>query len=305
MTTTDPTWFTVRLALEPDQVEAAEEALFEAGAQAVTLLDAEDNPVHEPGPGERLLWPEVLAEALFDQRPDSIALTSRLAAQGILIDASALHVAALEDRDWVRAWMDAYAPMRFGQELWICPSHVEPDPSWPRVIRLDPGLAFGSGTHPTTALCLEWLDRRDLGGQTVIDYGCGSGVLAIGAALQGADRIIAVDHDPQALEATRDNASRNGVKERIEVALPEEFQPVEADVVLANILAGPLIELAPRLADCLAPGGSLVISGVLAAQADEVAEAYRDRLGEPQIIVNDDWARLLFERASQPSGAGP
>lgn len=302
MTSTSNSWFIARLMLESDQVERAEDALFGAGAQAVTLLDAEDHPVHEPGPGERPLWPKIQAEALFDISPDPITLAAELSARGILIEAASIQIATLADRDWVRAWMDAYQPMRFGRDLWICPSHIDPDPSWSRVIHLDPGLAFGSGTHPTTALCLEWLDGRDLNGQTVIDYGCGSGVLAIAAALQGAERVIAVDHDPQALEATRDNAIRNGVSDRIEVLLPDDFQSVEVDLVLANILAGPLIDLAPRLAGCLKPGASLVMSGVLATQTDTVAEAYRSRLTGPQINAKDDWARLVFERSAQSSG---
>jgi ribosomal protein L11 methyltransferase len=298
-------WFIARLDLDPAQVEEAEEALFDAGAQAVTLLDAEDHPVHEPGPGERLLWPRILAEALFEQRPDPVALAERLSARAVLIEAAGIRVATLADRDWVRAWMDAYQPMRFGRDLWICPSHIDPDPDWPRVIQLDPGLAFGSGTHPTTALCLEWLDGQDLSGRTVIDYGCGSGVLAIAAALQGADRIIAVDHDPQALVATRDNAGRNGVSERIEVMLPDDFQPAAVDLVLANILAGPLIELAPRLSACLGPGASLVLSGVLISQADEVAAAYQDRLRGPEMAQREDWARLVFRREGQSAGGGP
>jgi ribosomal protein L11 methyltransferase len=292
------TWYVARLVLDPDQVEAAEDALFETGAQAVTLLDAEDHPVHEPGPGERLLWPQVLAEALFDVHPDAVNLASHLSRHGVLIDAAALQIATLADRDWVRAWMDAYAPMQFGQGLWICPSHVDPDPSWPRVIRLDPGLAFGSGTHPTTALCLEWLDGQDLSGSTVVDYGCGSGILAIAAALQGAEKIIGVDHDPQALEATRDNARRNGVEERVQVMLPEDFEPREVDLMLANILAGPLIELAPRLSACLRPRAQLVLSGVLESQTDAVAAAYADRLGPPDLAIRDDWARLIFTRSA-------
>ncbi|AKS40936.1 50S ribosomal protein L11 methyltransferase [Wenzhouxiangella marina] len=295
MSENDTQWYTVRLVLEPSQIDAAEDALFEQGAQAVTLLDAEDHPVHEPGPGERLLWPQVLVEALFDHPPALDTLASELSAAGVLVEASALQTASLADRDWVRAWMDEYQPMRFGAGLWICPNHIEPDPAWPRVIRLDPGLAFGSGTHPTTALCLEWLDGQDLSGQTVIDYGCGSGILAIAAALQGAERVIGVDHDPQAIEATRDNAQRNGVADAIEALLPADFQPEPCRLVLANILAGPLIELSDRICDCLAPGGRLVLSGILETQAEDVAAAYRSRLGEPTIAVRDGWVRLVFE----------
>jgi len=293
---TDPrkTWHLVRLVLEPAQVDTAESVLFEQGAQAVTLLDAEDHPVHEPGPGERPLWPQVLIEALFETEPNATDIATALTDAGVLIERAGLQTATLADRDWIRAWMDTFEPMRFGSSLWICPGHIDPDPTWTRVIRLDPGLAFGSGTHPTTALCLEWLDARDLGGQTVIDYGCGSGVLAIAAALQGAARVIGVDHDPQALIATRENAERNGVAERIEAYMPENFSSIKADLVVANILAGPLIELAPRMMDCLRPGAPLLLSGILESQSDEVTAAYQDGLGAAEIRSKDGWVRLVF-----------
>ncbi len=298
-------WTTIRLAVEAAQVDSAETALFECGAQAVTLLDAEDHPVHEPAPGERLLWPTVMVEALFDQPPPAAGLVAALNAAGLLIDGAALHSTQLAERDWIRAWMDSYRPMRFGQGLWICPSHIEPDPDWPRVIRLDPGLAFGSGTHPTTALCLAWLDDQTLAGRTVIDYGCGSGVLAIAAGLLGAERIIAVDHDPQALTATEDNARRNGVGDLIDTCLPEDFQPQPVDLVLANILAGPLIELSDRLIACLDKRARLVLSGLLADQAESVTAAYRGRLGEPEIGQQEGWLRLVFGHDHQASGGGP
>ena len=294
MTSLPKTWHVARLILEPTQIEHAEDALFEAGAQAVTLLDAEDHPVHEPGPGERLLWPQIIVEALFDSPPQPVELSLALGNFGVLVEPASIQSATLADRDWVRAWMDAYQPMQFGRDLWICPSHIDPDPSWSKVIRLDPGLAFGSGTHPTTALCLEWLDGRNLGGQTVIDYGCGSGVLAIAAALQGAAQVIAIDHDPQALRATRDNARRNGVSEKVEVLLPEAFDATEVDLVLANILAGPLVELAPHLINCLKPGACLVLSGILQAQTDQVRAAYRKKLADPEAAQREDWMRLVF-----------
>jgi len=290
-------WFTVRLVLEPDQVEQAEDALFEAGADAVTLLDAEDHPVHEPGPGERLLWPHVLVEALFAEQPDPAILAAELSLAGLLSDPAALQFGTLADQDWERAWMDQYQPLRFGESLWICPSHVEPDPDWPQVIRLDPGLAFGSGTHPTTALCLEWLDANDVSGKQVLDYGCGSGILAMAAALMGAENVVGVDHDPQALQATIENAQRNDLADRITVLSPEDFDPEPVDCVLANILAGPLIELAERLSDCVAPGGWLVLSGILDEQADAVTEAYASRLETIDRTTREGWVRLVFSRA--------
>ncbi len=184
----------------------------------------------------------------------------------------------LDDRDWERAWMDHFHPMRFGRRLWICPTGGEVTQTDAVIVDLDPGLAFGTGTHPTTALCLEWLDGHDLHGRTVIDFGCGSGVLAIAALKLGAARAIAVDHDPQAVLATRDNAARNGVADRIEVLHSDDFQAGQADLVMANILANILIDLAPTIAGLVAPGGDLVMSGILRDQADAVAQAYAETL---------------------------
>ncbi|TVS11542.1 MAG: 50S ribosomal protein L11 methyltransferase [Wenzhouxiangella sp.] len=294
-------WLTLELSVPAEQAERAEDCLFAAGAVSVTLLDAQDHPLHEPGPGELPLWPWVLVQALFPGTVAREPLSEHLLAAGLIDSATALGFSDLVDRDWERAWMDQFRPMRFGRDLWICPSHVSPDPDWPLVVRLDPGLAFGSGTHPTTALCLEWIDSLSLIDRRVIDYGCGSGVLAIAAALKGARTVFCVDHDPQALAATRDNAERNGVGTRISAWSPAEFSSLEphqrrADVVVANILAGPLVELAPSLAQCIRPGGQLVLSGILAEQAAAVAEAYRDLDPHPDQENREGWVRLVFQR---------
>lgn len=294
-------WLTVRVTVDEARVDETEAALTEAGAHAVTLLDAEDVPVHEPAPGTAPVWPHTIVEGLFDADADPAAIADCLAAAGLGELAGSMRTGEVAERDWERAWMDRFEPMRFGRELWICPSHLEPDPDWPLVIRLDPGLAFGSGTHPTTALCLEWIDGLDVADREVLDFGCGSGVLAIAAGLKGAGRLVAVDHDPQALSATGDNARRNGLGGRIECLLPETFgQQAEDrrrfDLVLANILAAPLVELAPVLVECLRPGGELVLSGILPEQAEGVIAAYRD-LGEPiDYTVAHDWVRLVFSR---------
>ena len=281
---------------ERENTEAAEDALWALGALAVTLKDARDQPLHEPGPGETPLWESTVVEALL---PDNIeaeqALLALAAAQVISSPADA-HFETLLEQDWERAWMDRFKPIRFGRSIWICPSHVEPDPGWEVVVRLDPGLAFGTGTHPTTALCLEWMDGVDFRDRTVVDYGCGSGVLGVAAALKDARRVFAVDHDPQALTATRDNAARNAVSERIETALPGEFTDARADVVLANILAGPLIELAERIACLVRPGGSLVLSGILDEQADDVEKAYQPLIGNAARVSREGWVRLDFQR---------
>ncbi len=295
-------WLTLELTVAEDQVEQHEQGLIEAGAVAVSLLDAADHPLHEPGPGELPLWPQVVVQGLFPGSMDGSVLIRRLSALGLVDSPSDLRSARLAARDWERAWMDQYQPMRFGTALWICPSHIEPDPDWPLVVRLDPGLAFGSGTHPTTALCLEWIDRMTVQGQTVIDFGCGSGVLAIAAALKGADRVVAVDHDPQALVATRANAERNGVSERIELYRPEAFlqqraRPPQAALVLANILAQPLMDLAPVLSACVRPGGHLVLSGILPEQAQAVAAAYQGLDAHVLSEQREAWVRLVFRRA--------
>ena len=288
---------TVRFPVAPDRLDDAEELLWSLGAAAVTLTDAGDQPLHEPGPGETPVWDASILEALIPDNLATDAVSAALAGEGLLDGSTAqAEFDAVPDRDWVRAWMDRYEPMRFGESIWVCPSHREPDPDWPVVVRLDPGLAFGTGTHPTTALCLEWLDGLDLDGRDVIDYGCGSGILAVAAALKGARRVLAIDHDGQALDATLDNAARNGVADRIHAALPEDAPAGEATVVVANILAGPLVELSASIAGRVAPGGRLALSGILAEQTERVLDAYRARLRPVGEAAREDWVRLDFER---------
>jgi len=290
----------VRFTPAPDLIEVAEETLWSLGAQSVTLLDAGDQPLLEPGPGETPLWPESIVEALLpDDLPDQDVLVA-LSAGRVISSPKDVKFDHLADRDWERAWMDRFQPMRFGNSIWICPSHIEPDPEWGVVVRLDPGLAFGTGTHPTTALCLEWMDATDFAGMTVTDYGCGSGVLAVAAALKGADRVFAIDHDPQALTATRDNALRNEVSGRIETALPGELADTRADVVMANILAGPLITLADHIAGLVRPGGALVLSGILDDQAEDVERAYGPLIGKAGRVSREGWVRLAFQRCRVP-----
>ena len=292
-------WIQLTIRVESGLAEAAEEALFASGAASVTLLDAADHPVHEPGPGETPLWPEVLARGLFTAEFDRAAASERLHAAGLVHSADQLDFDELADQDWERAWMDRFQPMQFGRDLWICPSHREPEPDWPIVIRLDPGLAFGSGTHPTTALCLEWIDGQDFSGRKVIDYGCGSGILAIACALKGASRVFAIDHDPQALTATLDNARRNGVESQISTWLPDAPEAVaamteQADIIVANILAAPLIELSDTLCDALRPGGRLALSGIIETQIESVAGHYGVRLSPDLQRTCDGWVLLAY-----------
>jgi ribosomal protein L11 methyltransferase len=270
-----------------------EDALLDAGAESITLEDAGDDPVLEPAPGSTPLWPHVRIKALFAASADPDALRASFP------DATFEHIA---DRAWEREWLKDFHPMRFGQRLWICPggqrAPLDESVAAPCLIELDPGLAFGTGTHPTTALCLEWLDAAQLQGRFVIDYGCGSGVLAIAALKLGAAGALAIDIDPQALLATRDNAARNGVAERLLVAAPDRTQHPPADVLLANILAEPLVELAPAFAERVAVGGSIVLSGILQSQAAPVASRYAAWFDMRPATTRDDWALLYGVRRS-------
>ena len=286
-------WAEVSLSIARDLVAPAESTLEQYGALAVTLQDSADVPVLEPAPGTAPLWPVVEVRGLFAAGVHRGKVSAALLALPGVGRPDALTWRDVADQDWSRAWMDRFQPMRFGQTLWIVPSGMQaPGDERAVILRLDPGLAFGTGTHPTTALCLQWLDGHGFEGETVVDYGCGSGVLGIAAALKGARRVVCVDNDPQALEATAQNATRNGVAERIVCQPPDAYDEAGVDVVLANILAGPLIELAPVLLTSLRPGGHLVLSGILEEQAEEVAQAYGNRCGELDVMTQDGWVRL-------------
>jgi ribosomal protein L11 methyltransferase len=290
----------IHLSLGDLEPERAEDACLALGAVAVTLSDAGDSPILEPAPGATPLWPRVAIAALFDADADADALMAALR-QELGQPALAMHSEILEDRAWEREWLKDFHPMRFGRRLWICPGGQSPPPDQlhgevPSIVWLDPGLAFGTGTHATTALCLEWLDGTALPGSRVLDVGCGSGVLAIAALVLGAEAAVALDIDPQALIATRENAERNGVSARLTI------QPAEApwsdgyDIVLANILAEPLIELAPRFAQAVRPGGALVLSGILSEQAAMVAAACAPWFDMESPRERAGWAGLMGRR---------
>jgi ribosomal protein L11 methyltransferase len=272
-------WLAITVDTEPRFEERLSSAFEDLGAVAVTLLDAADQPIYEPGPGETPLWRNLTMQALFPGDSDEAGIVFGLSALQPGLDMRRVHVQRIEDQDWERAWMDDFKPMRFGARLWIVPTtHELPDEAsgaGAAVIRLDPGLAFGTGTHATTALCLEWLDGQTLDGQRVLDFGCGSGVLAIAAAHLGAARVVATDNDPQALTATADNATANAVQGTVDIVPSESWSPAgDNEVVVANILANTLIELAPRLVAAMAPGGRIALSGILPEQADQVTAAY-------------------------------
>ncbi len=286
-------WLQLRIDSSRELAERLEDALLEAGAASVTLQDNADEPILEPALGETPLWHNTRITGLFDAETDT-ALATTIATASYGNSLPNYRWELLEDKDWERSWMDNFKPICCGTRLWICPSWQQPPEPEAVNLMLDPGLAFGSGTHPTTFLCMQWLDRAELQGKTLIDYGCGSGILGIAALLLGASKVIGVDTDPQALAATRDNAKRNGIDpQRIETYFPEQLPaPSEADIIVANILAGPLHELAPKLSQLTRPQGQIVLSGILVNQADALAERYRQWFDMARAQNLEEWARL-------------
>ncbi len=267
----EPAFLEVALRLERRHVEVAEDLLLSQGAQAVTLTDHGDTPLWEPPVGETPLWEEVRLTGLFDPDIDRERLFAALALLPLAAEPEAVGV---EDQAWERAWMDRFVPMRFGERLWIVPTGAEPPDPDGTLLHLDPGLAFGTGTHATTRLCLEWIDGQALAGLKVLDFGCGSGVLGIAAALKGAASVHGVDYDPQAVLATAQNAERNHVADRLSASAGDRPPAGPFDVVIANILAGVLLRLAGPLVAATAPGGQLVLTGILREQARDVAEGF-------------------------------
>lgn len=287
-------WIQLSFLAEKKNSEESEQALLDAGALSVTFRDAEDNPILEPGPGETPLWETLILTGLFDAEHNSEELKQQIKNQ--LGEALSIKVEALEDKDWVRAWMDDYKPMQFGKQLWICPNHMTPPDPDAINLMLDPGLAFGTGTHPTTALCLEWLDAHNVTDKKIIDFGCGSGVLAIAALMLGAAHCDGIDIDPQAITASLDNATANNVADKLTLYLADDFsktaQSKTYDIVLANILAGPLTELAAQLASYCNSGGDIVLSGILETQAEKIIQAYSPWFTLEPVVVKDEWIRI-------------
>lgn len=285
--------------------ERVERALADIGALSITLLDADadsgnERAILEPGVGEMPLWADCVMCALFDAGTDPTLVLQALEAFDPGIDLGSATFREVEEQDWVRAWMDQFQPMRFGRRVWIVPSEhalpAEADVPGAAVVRLDPGLAFGSGTHPTTALCLAWLDSLSLEGQTVLDFGCGSGILALAALKLGATAAVGVDNDPQAILATRDNALRNGVGERLEVFLPEDAPTQAYPVVVANILAVALDTLADTIASRVQTGGCLALSGILVGQEQALLDRYARWFESLSVAIDGDWVRITGRR---------
>ena len=289
-------WLQIKFDTQPDEVDTLSDLLEEFGALSVSLEDGADQALLEPAPGEQPLWQHTRVIGLFSDdtsAEDIIAqLKTRIAPKPLPPHQSEI----LQDQAWERAWMDDFKPICFGERLWICPSWCEPPQENAVNIKLDPGLAFGTGTHPTTALCLRWLDAHAPQDLDVIDFGCGSGILAVAAAMLGARQLWAIDHDPQAILATKENAQNNGVEHLI-IAGKANVTPKQAvDLILANILAQPLIELAPTFAQLTKPGGRIVLSGILDQQVDGIIATYQhDFILDPPIL-EEEWALISGSR---------
>ena len=282
-------WHKVTISAAESDADQIEEHLWESGALSVTLTDPLDAPIYEPGPGETPLWAAVDICGLYEQDQDITAIVARFESEGLNVS----QVETMAERVWEREWLTQFEPMPFGPRLWIVPTEYEVPSAAEVALRLDPGLAFGTGTHATTALILEWLDRQTWQQQSVLDYGAGSGVLGIAALLLGASSCRAVDTDPQSITATNENAVLNKVDQHIVATLPEAFEPAQYDVVLANILAAPLVTLAQNLMDCLAKDGMLVLSGIMSSQQFMVEQAYEGRVRFVDQFERDGWVCLV------------
>ena len=303
-------WLQLHIDTSAASASDIESALLQLGAVSVTLQDNADQPLLEPGVGETPLWDVIQLTALFDGDSDSEKIINRLL-KTLGGTPPNYRFEELEDQDWERSWLNDFEPLQFGKRLWICPSWYEPPEPDAINIALDPGLAFGTGTHQTTALCLEWLEQASLKDKTIIDYGCGSGILAIAALLLGAKQAICVDNDPQALAATLSNAAQNNISDTdLVVCKPEKLSAILAeqgiaangfDLVIANILAGPLISLVDNLTGLLNNEGEIILSGILDHQAASVAEAYAPQVNLDPFANRDEWMRLSGKKLSLTS----
>ncbi len=269
-------WQQVTVIADQQIAPQIAELFSNTGAVSVTYMDAEDQPVYEPPPGETKIWRNTQVIALFEMDIECVLVKHILSAQ-FPAESASWQIEILQDQQWERSWMKHFKPTKFGQRLWVCPSGQRIEDQDTTIMTLDPGLAFGTGTHPTTALCLSWLADNNVHNKTIVDYGCGSGILGIAGVLLGARSADCVDIDPQALEATQINAEKNQVCEHIHRYLPEQFKPSPFDIVIANILALPLIELAEPISHLLSPNGKLILSGILLEQADSVMTAYQQQ----------------------------
>lgn len=287
-------WLQISIITSKVSSELAENTLLGCGASSVTFKDAADEPILEPAPGETPVWQNTIVTGLFESTEETEALLEQVKAT--LVDCEySLSAETLEDQNWSRTWMDHYQPMQFGERLWVCPWHVDPPEPDAVNLRLDPGLAFGTGTHPTTSLCLSWLDKHCADHTSLLDFGCGSGILAVAALMLGVQQADGIDIDPQALEASRINAKANHVSDRLQLFSAKQHDKLDAkqyEIVIANILSGPLVELAPTLAGYTCPDGEIVLSGILIEQADDVLNTYEKFFEMDPPTILGDWVLL-------------
>jgi ribosomal protein L11 methyltransferase len=290
-------WQEITFDLISTELIDYEDALMSLGALSITLRDAEDQPLLEPPPEETPVWDKVLLTAMFDGSSDPAEIAGQLREKLSLSVTPQYRVVELEDREWHRTWMDYFKPISFGNRLWICPSGYDcPEDDDAVIINLDPGLAFGTGSHPTTALCMAWLDQHELRDKVVVDFGCGSGILAIAAAKLGAKHVYAIDNDPQALQATQSNSKQNAVDDIVQLSQGSSIMSASTDILVANILLKPLLELRNEFFRLLAPGGQLVLSGLLAEQQQELQEAYQEQFEFGACEQMQEWVRLTAVR---------
>jgi ribosomal protein L11 methyltransferase len=285
-------WHQITVTTDEVSAPVLADFLTEMGAVSVTYMDAEDEPVYEPPLNAIKIWRHTQVIALFDlvAHPPVIRALIAFEFKSMVIQGWKQEI--LEDQAWERSWLEHFKPMLFGGKLWICPTGMERYEPDSVCMILDPGLAFGTGTHPTTALCLEWLASHDLQGKTVIDFGCGSGILAVAAVLLGAQVAYAIDIDPQAITATQANSAKNNVQDKVHCYLPEDFVGVSADIVLANILAAPLINLSQAITALVKPAGQLILSGILTEQAEAVSAVYHPAIALTAPAIQAEWCRL-------------
>lgn len=288
-------WLQISIHTTQNYAEKTEDVLLQFGACSVTFTDAADEPILEPAPGETPIWKNIIATGLFEQPENEAQLTSNIRT-ALKNTQCTISNQVLEDQNWTRSWMDHYQAMQFGERLWVCPWHIEPPEPEAVNLRLDPGLAFGTGTHPTTSLCLHWLDQNIQQPKSLLDFGCGSGILAIAAIMLGLEQADGVDIDPQALEASLANAKANQVEKRLRLFTAKKFSDEhkhqQYQIVIANILSGPLVELAPMLAAHTFAGGDIVLSGILKEQANDVIKAYTPYFNMDSPVVEEDWVLL-------------
>ena len=290
-------WWQISVQCSDDELEQTEAHLLSLGAVSITLCDAQDNPIYEPLPGDTPVWQNSIMTGLFEQSQQIEDLYNNLLE--LLPDHQAVSVgrSALEDQDWERVHLQHIKPIRCADNLWIVPSWLQPPDPAAINIQLDPGLAFGTGSHPTTALCLAWMAHKNFNNQSVIDYGCGSGILSIAACKLGAKQVFGVDIDPQAVDASIDNARRNGIEPNLlQVSLASNFDSDRVDLLIANILSGPLVELAPKLAGMIKPGGKILLSGILKTQLNDIKCAYQSYFYLDPESVREDWASISGTR---------